>query len=202
MWGATASASASLTPTLPNTGRFTFYQHFWQHPLQLEDFIQLGNTALGEVGMTFPVSKEMREQDPLRRMISEVAGQLLNDESLTRRERVVAEGILDGTWRLAPNGSYISSEKEKQSQPSATGCAWARRVPWKAQMTDDRDPLRQYDKDPAGRRVLVGLSAKETRVWDFLSGKDLSGHLTVEEERLYEFLLTKHDRARAGRWDK
>ncbi len=152
--------------------------------------------------MTFPVSKQMREQDPLRRMISDVAGQLLNDESLTRRERVVAEGILDGTWRLAPNGSYISSEKEKQSQPSATGCAWAGRVPWKAQMTDDRDPLRQYDKDPAGRRVLVGLSAKETRVWDFLSGKDLSGHLTVEEERLYEFLLAKHDRARAGRWDK
>ena len=69
-------------------------------------------------------------------------------------------------------------------------------------LTDDRDPLRQYDKDSAGRRVLVGLSAKETRVWDFLSSKDLAGQLTVEEERLYEFLLAKHDRARAVRWDK
>ena len=70
--------------------------------------------------MTFPVSKQMREQDPLRRMISDVAGRLLNDESLTRRERVVVEGILDGTWRIASDGSFISSEKEKQSQPSAT----------------------------------------------------------------------------------
>jgi len=70
--------------------------------------------------MTFPVSTKMREQDPLRRIICDAAGQLLIDESLTRRERVVAEGILDGTWRLAPNGSYIPSEKEKQAQPSAT----------------------------------------------------------------------------------
>ncbi len=89
-----------------------------------------------------------------------------------------------------------------------SGCGVLRRphrispAPWKAQMTDDRDWLRQYDKDSAGRRVLVGLSAKETRVWDFLSGKDLAGQLTVEEQRLYEFLLAKHDRARAGRWDK
>ena len=70
-------------------------------------------------------------------------------------------------------------------------------------MTDDRDPFRQYDKDPAGRRVLVGLSAKESREWDFLSIKDLAGQeLTEEEERRYDFLLEKHDRARAGRWDK
>ena len=60
--------------------------------------------------MTFPVSKKMRE----------VTGHLLTDESLTRRERVFVEGLLDGTWRLMPDGSYISSEKEKQSQPSAT----------------------------------------------------------------------------------
>ena len=70
--------------------------------------------------MTFPVSNEMREQDPLRRMISDVAGRLLKDESLTRRERVFVEGLLDGTWRLMPDGSYISSGKEKQSQPAAT----------------------------------------------------------------------------------
>ncbi len=120
MWGATASASAALTLALPNTGRFTFYQYFWQQPLQLEDSIQLGNTALGEVGMTFSVSKQMREQDPLRRMISDVAGRLLNDESLTRRERVVVEEILDGTWRVASDGPFVSSGKEKQSQPSAT----------------------------------------------------------------------------------
>ena len=69
-------------------------------------------------------------------------------------------------------------------------------------MPDDRDSLRQYDTDSAGRRVLVGLSAKETRVWVFLSGKDLAGQLTVGEERLFEFLLAKHDRARAGRWNK
>ena len=70
--------------------------------------------------MTFPVSNEMGEQDPLRRMISDVAGRLLKDESLTRRERVFVEGLLDGTWRLMPDGSYISSGKEKQSQPAAT----------------------------------------------------------------------------------
>ncbi len=70
--------------------------------------------------MTFPVSKQMREQDPLRRMISDVAGRLLNDESLTRRERMVVEGILDGTWRVASDGPFVSSGKEKQSQPSAT----------------------------------------------------------------------------------
>ena len=60
--------------------------------------------------MTFAVSKNMRE----------VAGHLLTDESLTRRERVFVEGLLDGTLRLTPDGSYISSDKEKQSQPSAT----------------------------------------------------------------------------------
>ena len=60
--------------------------------------------------MTFAVSKNMRE----------VAGHLLKDESLTRRERVFVEGLLDGTWRLAPDGLYISSGNEKQSQPSAT----------------------------------------------------------------------------------
>ena len=70
--------------------------------------------------MTFPVSKQMREQDPLRRMISDVAGRLLNDESLTRRERMVVEGILDGTWRVASDEPFVSSGKEKQSQPSAT----------------------------------------------------------------------------------
>ncbi len=60
--------------------------------------------------MTFPVSKKIRE----------VAGRLLKDESLTRRERVYVEGLLDGTWRLTPDGSLISSGREKQSQPSAT----------------------------------------------------------------------------------
>ena len=70
--------------------------------------------------MTFPVSKKMREQDPLRQMICDVAGRLLNDESLTQRERVFVEGFLDDTWRLTPNESYISSTKEKQSRPSAT----------------------------------------------------------------------------------
>ena len=70
--------------------------------------------------MTFPVSKQMREQDPLRRMISDVAGRLLNDESLTRRDRMVVEGILDGTRRVASDGPFVSSGKEKQSQPAAT----------------------------------------------------------------------------------
>ena len=53
-------------------------------------------------------------------MISDVAGRLLNDESLTRRERMVVEGILDGTRRVASDGPFVSSGKEKQSQPAAT----------------------------------------------------------------------------------
>ena len=52
--------------------------------------------------------------------VHEVAERLLKDESLTRRERDCVEGLLDGTWRLTPDGSFVSSGKEKQSQPPAT----------------------------------------------------------------------------------
>lgn len=55
--------------------------------------------------MTFPVSKEAREN----------AERLLKVSSLTPRERVLVEGLMDGTWRLTPDGFLISSETDDES---------------------------------------------------------------------------------------
>ncbi len=57
--------------------------------------------------MTFPVSKDARES----------AERLLKEESLTPQERVLVEGLMDGTWRLTPDGSLISSGTEPSSRP-------------------------------------------------------------------------------------
>ena len=57
--------------------------------------------------MTFPVSKEARQS----------AERLLKDESLTLKERVLVEGLMDGTWRLTPDGFLISSGSEPTSSP-------------------------------------------------------------------------------------
>ena len=59
--------------------------------------------------ITFPVSNK----------VCEVAERFLKGESLTRREREFVEGLLDGTWRRTPDGSFVFSGKEKHSQPSA-----------------------------------------------------------------------------------
>ena len=55
--------------------------------------------------MTFPVTKEARQS----------AERLLQEESLTPRERVLVEGLLDGTWRLTPDGFLISSGTDQSS---------------------------------------------------------------------------------------
>ena len=58
--------------------------------------------------MTFPVSPEARKSAEL----------LLKEESLTPLERVLVEGLLDGTWRLTPDGFPVSSATVKQSKAS------------------------------------------------------------------------------------
>ena len=57
--------------------------------------------------MTFPVSKEARAN----------VQSLLQDESLTPQERVLLEGLSDGTFRLTPDGFLITSEGEPQPSP-------------------------------------------------------------------------------------
>ena len=54
-----------------------------------------------DAGYDVAVSKKVRE----------VAKRLRKEGSLTRQERVFVEGLLDGTWRLTPDGSFVSIEQ-------------------------------------------------------------------------------------------